>query len=102
MKYVFFVLGLLVLSAGCTKKSTVVDCSKILDSKQANLCLYNQSINKADVNGCKEIMDEKLKADCIDKIAIVIGEFYACRSHEKKSLMDACEIKVGDARKNRP
>ncbi|MBU0761698.1 MAG: hypothetical protein KKD39_01620 [Candidatus Altiarchaeota archaeon] len=102
MKAYVLMIGLVLLLSGCTKtQGSAVDCSKINDREKADECALNQSIRSLDVGKCDDILNTELQAQCIDEIAVRVGEFYACNAHDKKSLKDACETKVGEARRAR-
>ena len=97
MLFMFFLACVFIL--GCTETQMTVECNKILDSKQADECLYNQSTRYNDASKCQEISNMDVKAKCIDQVAINSLDFFPCKNHDRKPFEDACENKVGDARR---
>ena len=94
------VVALAVLIAGCGNEPPI-DCAKITNRKQSDLGVLNQSRIELNAGKCAEIMDMKIKRECIDVVAEGIGEFYPCQLHERKSHEDHCERRVGKARRTR-
>jgi len=93
-------LTLMVLVAGCIQLSHPrVDCNKLVDTKQRNECLYNRSIASLDTSSCSNIIGEALRVKCIDEVAVEVLDFYPCKQQDKQYQRDACETKVGEARK---
>jgi hypothetical protein len=81
-----------------------VDCEAEYsnDSVQRERCYYNKSQVTYNALMCREnINDAKLRSDCIDDVAVALGEFLPCQQHDRPSKRDACEAKVGDARRGR-
>jgi hypothetical protein len=90
----------LIMVLGCIDlKAPTVDCERIIDSKERDECVYNQSIQSFNSNQCTNILNAELRIKCIDEIAQEMLEFYPCRAHDTKPLQDKCELKVGDARR---
>jgi hypothetical protein len=76
-----------------------INCEDIPDRIEAQMCMLNQSVRRLDIQGCDEILDRGIKIQCIDEIAIRLGEYYYCRFHDRKPDRDRCEDKVGEARR---
>lgn len=92
-------LALLVFVLGCTGAPPEVDCNKILDTKASQECVMNQSLAKLDASKCDDILDDEVKTQCIDQIAVKVLEYYPCKFQNTRPKQDACESKVGKARR---
>ena len=89
-----------VIISGCVKlTATAVDCDKLLDLGDRNECIFNKSINKLDTVSCTNIMNDTMKGDCINQIAIIMLDNYPCRQHDRMSRRDECERKVSEAKR---
>ena len=103
MRVLFFLfVGLAVVAvSGCEHYAQPgkVDCSKIVDKHENDVCLYNKSVFDLNSMTCRDIMDTELRGKCIDEIAVRLLDFYPCRQHDKMAKKDACESLVGDARR---
>jgi hypothetical protein len=97
MLVVFVLVGMFCGCIGAHQEE--VDCRSIADRKQSQLCILNQSVSRLSVSGCDDILDKDIKIQCIDEIAVRIGEYYTCEAHDRRADRDKCVEKVGQARK---
>ncbi|MBD3388254.1 MAG: hypothetical protein GF416_04170 [Candidatus Altiarchaeales archaeon] len=76
-----------------------IDCETITDRAAYEDCLYNKSVYDLNAVGCRDIMDADRRAQCIDEVSIAVLDYFPCRQHDRMSQRDACEAKVGEARR---
>jgi len=85
---------------GCSLKPTPeVPCDTYDTASQRNECQFNLSVRKLDASGCTDILNDKMRQDCIDEIAIRVLDIYPCRMQDKMVKRDACENKVSEAKR---
>ena len=89
------------LVAGCDhyQKPEDIDCTLILDRDKNMECVYNKSILTGNAGLCRDIMNEKMRDECIDEVAVSLLDHYSCRQHDRMKKRDACQAKVGEAKK---
>jgi len=84
------------LTLGCQINNTPadVDCGRIIDRDERGACQFNRSVKTFNAASCKEIPDKKLEIECINEIAVRMGDEYPCYQHAKLSVKEDCERKV--------
>ncbi|MFH1055179.1 MAG: hypothetical protein V1744_03670 [Candidatus Altiarchaeota archaeon] len=89
-----------VIIPGCVTTSTPeVRCEALTTVNEMNLCMYNRSVKRLDYASCADILNETIKANCINDIAVSVRNSYPCKEHNRMINRDKCERLVSAAKR---
>jgi hypothetical protein len=90
----------MIMVCGCAENPNIqANCDKLAKTAEKDQCFYNRSIGMLSAPVCTDIVNETLKAKCINEVAVRVLDYLACNQHDKMPAKDLCERLVSDARK---
>jgi hypothetical protein len=92
------IIAAVLIICGCAG-APETNCNKILNNRERDDCQYNKSMIQASSVLCRDITNDTMKSECIDRIALRLLDYLPCKQQDKQVKKDECESKVSDARR---